>query len=122
MFKFKFTKNLRVESKFFIFNFKSSSTSSVIFNRVYANFKQFLSSLGQFPHSINLIRDRVQVRVQGLWLLEYFYFFVFSSIFILLALKSDQCAIQARLEVAGHLSATSRWVNPAKCLSQRHNK
>ena len=45
-----------------------------------------------------------------------------SCIFILLSRESDQCAIRARLGVAGHLSTTSRWGNPAKCLSQRHNK
>ena len=31
-------------------------------------------------------------------------------------------AIRARLGVARHLSTTPRWGNPAKCLSQRHNK
>ena len=30
--------------------------------------------------------------------------------------------MQARLGVASHLSTTPRWGNPAKCLSQRHNK
>ena len=49
-------------------------------------------------------------------------FFLFSCIFILLSRESDQCAIRARLGVAGHLSTTPRWGNPAKCLSQRHNK
>ena len=48
--------------------------------------------------------------------------FAFSCIFILLSGASDQCAIQARLGVAGHLSTTPRWENPAKCVSQRHNK
>ena len=51
-----------------------------------------------------------------------FILFLFSSIFILLSRESDQCAIRARLGVAGHLSTTPRWGNPAKCLSQRHNK
>ena len=45
-----------------------------------------------------------------------------SCIFVLLSRKSDQCAIQARLGVASHLSTTPRWGNPAKCFSQRHNK
>ena len=45
-----------------------------------------------------------------------------SCIFILLSRESDQCAIRARLGVASHLSTTPRWGNPAKCLSQRHNK
>ena len=45
-----------------------------------------------------------------------------SSIFILLSRESDQCAIRARLGVASHLSTTPRRGNPAKCLSQRHNK
>ena len=45
-----------------------------------------------------------------------------SCIFILLSRESDQCAIRARLGVADHLSTTPRWGNPAKCLSQRHNK
>ena len=36
--------------------------------------------------------------------------------------ESDQCAIRARLGVASHLCTTPRWGNPAKCLSQRHNK
>ena len=33
---------------------------------------------------------------------------VFSSIFILLSRVSDQCAIRARLGVAGHLSNTPK--------------
>ena len=52
----------------------------------------------------------------------FFFFFFFSCIFILLSRESDQCAIRARFGVAGHLSTTPRWGNPAKCLSQRHNK
>ena len=52
----------------------------------------------------------------------FFFFYLFSCIFILLSRESDQCAIRARLGVAGHLSTTPRWGNPAKCLSQRHNK
>ena len=40
-------------------------------------------------------------------------FFMFSCIFILLSRESDQCAIRAHLEVAIHLSTTSRWGNPA---------
>ena len=51
-----------------------------------------------------------------------FFYFFFSRIFILLSRESDQCAIRARLGVASHLSTTPRWGNPAKCLSQRHNK
>ena len=49
-------------------------------------------------------------------------FFIFGCIFILLSRESDQCAIRARLGVAGHLFTTPRWGNPAKCLSQRYNK
>ena len=49
-------------------------------------------------------------------------FYIFSCIFILLPRESDQSAIRARLGVASHLFATPRWGNPAKCLSQRHNK
>ena len=45
-------------------------------------------------------------------------FYLFSCIFILLSRESDQCAIRARLGVAGHLSTTPRWGNPAKCLFQ----
>ena len=52
----------------------------------------------------------------------FYYLYLFSCIFILLSRESDQCAIRARLGVAGHLSTTPRWGNPAKCLSQRHNK
>ena len=52
----------------------------------------------------------------------FLFYFLFSCIFILLSRESDQCAIRARLGVAGHLSTTPRWGNPAKCLSQRHNK
>ena len=48
--------------------------------------------------------------------------YLFSCIFILLSRESDQCAIRARLGVAGHLSTTPRWGSPAKCFSQRHNK
>ena len=51
-----------------------------------------------------------------------FFYFLFSCIFILLSRESDQCAIRARLGVAGHLFTTPRWGSPAKCLSQRHNK
>ena len=29
---------------------------------------------------------------------------------------------RARLGVAGHLSTTPKWENPAKCLFQLHNK
>ena len=49
-------------------------------------------------------------------------FILFGCIFILLSRESDQCAIRARLGVAGHLSTTPRWGNPVKCLSQRHKK
>ena len=38
--------------------------------------------------------------------------FLFSCIFILLSRESDQCAIRARLGVAGHLSTTPRWGIP----------
>ena len=48
--------------------------------------------------------------------------FFIMGIFILLSRESDQCAIRARLGVAGHLSTTPRWGNPVKCFSQRHNK
>ena len=48
--------------------------------------------------------------------------FLFSCIFILLSRESDQCAMRARLGVAGHLSTTSGGGNPAECVSQRHNK
>ena len=51
-----------------------------------------------------------------------FIYFLFSRIFILLSRESDQWAVRARLGVASHLSTTPRWGNPAKCLSQRHNK
>ena len=47
---------------------------------------------------------------------------VVGCVFILLSRESDQSAIRARLGVASHLSTTPRWGNPAKCLSQRHNK
>ena len=53
---------------------------------------------------------------------ELFFLILFSCIFILLSRESDQCAVRARLGVAGHLSTTPRWGNPAKCLSQRHHK
>ena len=52
----------------------------------------------------------------------HFFHGLVSCIFILLSRESDQCAIRARLGVASHLSTTPRWGNPAKCLSQRHNK
>ena len=52
----------------------------------------------------------------------YLFFFLFNCVFILLSRESDQCAIRARLGVASYLSTTPRWGNPAKCLSQRHNK
>ena len=40
------------------------------------------------------------------------FFFLFSCIFTLLSRESDQCAIPARLGVAGHLSTTPRWGIP----------
>ena len=40
---------------------------------------------------------------------EFVFFFVFCCIFILLSRESDQCAIRARLGVAGHLSIIPRW-------------
>ena len=49
-------------------------------------------------------------------------FFFFSCIFILLSRESNQSTIPARLGVAGHLSTTPRWGNPAKYLSHGHNK
>ena len=49
------------------------------------------------------------------------YLFVFSCAFILLSQESDQCAIRARLGVAGYLSTTPRWGNPTNCFSQPHN-
>ena len=52
----------------------------------------------------------------------FFFFLFFCCIFILLSQENDQCAIQARLGVANHLSTTPRWGNPAECFSQRHNK
>ena len=36
--------------------------------------------------------------------------------------KAIKATYRARLGVASHLSTTLRWGNPAKCLSQRHNK
>ena len=43
-----------------------------------------------------------------------FILFLFSCIFILLSRDtgSNQCAIRARLGVAGHLSTTPRWQSP----------
>ena len=54
--------------------------------------------------------------------LSIYFIYLFTCIFILLSRESDQCAIRARLGVAGLLSTTPRWGNPAKCLFQRHNK
>ena len=68
---------------------------------------------------VNLVFYILIVFQQTAW---FIYLFLFSCIFILLSRESDQCAIRARLGVAGHLSTTPRWGNPAKCLSQRHNK
>ena len=48
------------------------------------------------------------------------HFFFICSIFIL-SRESDQCATQAHLGVASHLSTIPRWGNPAKCLFQWHN-
>ena len=45
----------------------------------------------------------------------------YRRIFIL-SREGGQCAIRARLGVAGHLSTTPRWGNSVKSLSQRHNK
>ena len=61
----------------------------------------------------------VSTGIHALYLSQHF---LFGCIFILLSRESDQCAIRARLGVAGHLSTTPRWGNPVKCLSQRHNK
>ena len=59
---------------FFIFNFASSISNSVIFTefmpssssfcRVYDKFKQFLSPLGYVQNLINFFRDLGQVRVR----------------------------------------------------------
>ena len=35
--------------------------------------------------------------------------------------KTIKALQRAQLGVAGHLSATSRWGNPSKCVSQRHS-
>ena len=51
----------------------------------------------------------------------YFLFLYFIRTFILLSRESDQCAVRARLEVAGHLSTTLRWGIPFS-LFQGHNK
>ena len=61
-------------------------------------------------------RNRTRFYVSPVWSI------CFSPIFLLLLRESDQCAVRARLGVAGHLSTTPRWGNPAKCLSQPHNK
>ena len=50
------------------------------------------------------------------------FIYLFSSIITLPSRESDLCAIRARLGVASHLSTTPRRGNPAKRLSQRHNK
>ena len=50
------------------------------------------------------------------------FFKIFSCIFILQSRESDQCAVQAPLRVASHLSTTPRWGNPAKCLFKRYNQ
>ena len=42
----------------------------------------------------------------------YYYYSFFIGIFILLSRESDQCAVRARLGVAGHLSTTLRWGIP----------
>ena len=60
-----------------------------------------------------------KILLQKLYL---FFLYLFGCIFILLSRESDQCAIRARLGVAGHLSITPRWGNTGKCLSQRDNK
>ena len=72
-------------------------------------------------------KNVMRISLNKFHLLQLRVFFLFSCIFILdfeksLSRESDQCAIRARLGVAGHLSTTPRWGNPAKCLSQRHNK
>ena len=53
---------------------------------------------------------------------DFLSFFFIIGIFILLSRESDQCAVRARLGVAGHLSTTLRGGNSVECLSQRHNK
>ena len=48
--------------------------------------------------------------VDGIYRVSIFVsFLVFSCIFILVSRESDQCAVRARLGVAGHLSITPRW-------------
>ena len=72
-------------------------------------------------HECALLMHRPYETCTVLHKLQHFvFFFVFSCIFILLSQENDQCTIRARLGVASHLSTTSRWENPAKCLSQRH--
>ena len=68
----------------------------------------------------NIAVDRLYHAYTKLWEISSGVYF--DCIFTLLSRESDQCAIRACLEVAGHLSTTPRWGNPARCLSQRHNK
>ena len=89
----------------------------------------YITALYSFDQCAHVVVDTFQICIDceclhflAVLVASMISFFSFSCIFILLSRESDQCAIRARLGVAGHLSTTPRWGNPAKCLSQRHNK
>ena len=79
-----------------------------------------LTGPGIEPQTSRTESVRFATELTAGYLFIYFYLIAYLSSYI--SRESDQCAIRARLGVAGHLSTTPRWGNPAKCLSQRHNK
>ena len=82
-----------------------------------AKWRSIALTINSLGHGAPFSVDKVKKKWFDIYL-----FSLFNCIFILLSRESDQCAIRARLGVTGHLSTTPRWGNPAKCLSQRHNK
>ena len=97
----------------------------VVFESVQRNFTHYAFIRSNIPfHSYNdrLCNWQTWHQVSQISQTQVQPFFFFSYIFILLSRESNQCAIRARLRVAGHMSTTPRWGNPAKCFSQPHYK
>ena len=148
--EFEFTKNLQSEFEFFIFNFASSNSSSVIFLSS-SNFCQVLDNFAtqstffeiefKFRDFCFQIQVRVwqKVRVRRVRVcssernthtirrtcVKTLNFCISIYLHILLSRESNQCSLQARLGVASHLSTTPRWGNfanlPSAQFYHQHN-
>ena len=74
-------------------------------------------AFGWFHHCLHLTKMIAFTTLKLLLFPSSILLFFLVAYFILLSRESDQCAIRARLGVAGHLSTTPRWENLAKCFS-----